>query len=362
MLSDAEILALHRAIVEIPSVSGDEGALADYLQRFLGERGVAARRLGSSLLALAGEGPVLLFDTHLDTVPRGAGWSREPFRAESADGKVYGLGANDAKAAVAAMTAAFLELAREPLPFTLALALVEGEETRGEGTQRVLAELASEARPLLGALVGEPTGLDVAIAQKGLLLLELVAHGTACHAAHAAALGATNAALVLARDLVRLADLDLGTPHPELGPTTLQPTIVRAGEVHNAVPGEATAVLDVRTVPGETHREIAARIAAAVASEVRIRSERLQPRAIDPGSPLVRAALAARPAARLYGSPTLSDWARIEGPAIKCGPGASERSHTADEHVLETEILAGVKFYAAFARALAESTRRPAGG
>ena len=346
-----ELLALHREIVATPSVSGEEGPLADLLAARLAARGVRAERHGGSLLAVAGEGPLLLLDTHLDTVPPAPGWRRDPFAAAVEGGRVYGLGSNDAKAAVAAMTAAFTALAAEPLPFALGLALVEGEETRGTGTQRVLAELAARRRTLLGAVIGEPTGLDVAIAQKGLLLLELVARGDSCHAAHAAALGARNAALVLARDLVALAGAELAPPHPLLGPTTLQPTVLRAGEARNVVPGEARAVLDVRTTPEASHAELAERVRGLVASEVEVRSERLVPRQTDEGSWLVRAALAARPAARVYGSPTLSDMVYMEGvPAIKVGPGASERSHTADEWVGEDEVVAGAAFYVGLVR------------
>jgi acetylornithine deacetylase len=267
------------------------------------------------------------------------------------DGRVHGLGSNDAKASVAAMTAAFLALAQEPLPFALGLALVEGEETRGVGTQRALAELAGREAVLLGAVFGEPTQLDVATSQKGLLVLELVACGDGCHAAHAESLGAENAALVLARDLLALASAELAPHHPRLGPTTVQPTVVRAGEARNVVPAEATAVLDVRTTPAASHDEVVARVRARVASEVRVLSSRLEPRETAEDALVVRAARMARPAAKLYGSPTLSDLVHVTGaPAIKCGPGASERSHTADEWIGEDEVIAGADFYVAFVR------------
>ena len=131
-----DVLALHREIVAIPSVSGSEAALAGWLETYLREHGARPERLGDTLLAFAGEPvaegrPLLLLDTHIDTVPPGEGWTRDPHAVESIDGRVLGLGSNDAKASVAAMTAAFLALANEPLPFTLGLALVEAEETRG---------------------------------------------------------------------------------------------------------------------------------------------------------------------------------------------------------------------------------------
>jgi len=357
MLPDREILALHRAITAIPSVSGQEVALADFLGALLRRNGVAVTRLGplgASLLATVGEGPLVLFDTHLDTVPPAPGWTRDPWDVQAVDGRVHGLGANDAKASVAAMTAAFLAFREAALPFTLALALVEGEETRGTGTEAVLAELDRRGTPPTAAVVGEPTGLDLAVAQKGLLVLELVARGDACHAAHAAALGAANAARRLAHDLVALEGVDFGPPHPYLGAVTLEPTRLQAGTARNVVPGEAMAVLDVRTTPAVEPREVVERVRRAVTSEVRVLSDRLRPRETPAESPLVEAAREARPAARLFGSATLSDMVFLQGiPALKCGPGRSERSHTPDEFVLESEVLEGARFYARLVRACA---------
>lgn len=355
MLPEREILALHRAITAIRSVSGEEAGLAGFLGDFLERNRIPAERIGNSLLVTLGRGPLLLLDTHLDTVPPAPGWTRDPWDVQSLDGRVYGLGANDAKASVAAMTVAFLAFREADLPFTLALALVEGEETRGAGTEAVLAELARRGTPPAAAVVGEPTGLDIAVAQKGLMVLELVAHGEACHAANAAALGARNAARLLAHDLVALEKVDFGPPHPKLGPITLEPTQLRAGTARNVVPGEAAAVLDVRITPSFSRREVVERIERAVSGEVRVLSDRLVPRETPESAPLVDAARQARPGARLFGSSTLSDMVFMEGiPALKCGPGRTERSHTPDEYVLESEILEGVRFYARLVRAYAE--------
>lgn len=355
MLPPREILALHRKIVEIPSVSGSEAELAGFLEARLRRRGVRPVRVGESLLALHGEGPVFLFDTHLDTVPPAPGWTRDPWKAGEADGRIVGLGSNDAKASVVAMVAAFLAFLEAELPFTLALALVEGEETRGTGTQAVLAELQRRGLLLEAAVIGEPTGLDVAVAQKGLMVLELVAQGQACHAANAAALGAPNAARRLAHDLVSLEDVDFGPPHEHLGPITLEPTQVQAGTARNVVPGEATAVLDVRTTPALSRQEVVRRIRERVQGEVRVLSDRLLPRETATDAPLVAAARRVRPHARVFGSATLSDMVFLNGtPAIKCGPGRSERSHTPDEYVLEEEILDGARFYTRLIGAYAE--------
>lgn len=363
-LSAAELLELHARLVEIPSLSGEEGAIADFAAGYLAARGARVERLGGSLLALAGGGPLLLFDSHLDTVPAVPGWRRAPFAATREQGRVYGLGANDAKASVAAMTAAFLELARAPLGVTLALALVAEEETRSRGTCDVLDALAARGLPIAGAVFGEPTGLDLAVAQKGLLVLELTARGRAAHAAHARALGAPNAALLLARDLIALERLELAPEHAELGATTLEPTVVRAGEARNVVPAEASAILDLRATPNVAPEALVARVRAAVAGEVHVVSDRFAPRETPPGSPLLAAACEARPEARRFGSSTLSDWALLPAstPGIKVGPGRSERSHTPDEFVEEAEILDGARFYAALARAFARRVATPARG
>jgi len=359
-LDDAGLLALHRELVATPSVSGEERAAADLVAARLaahGGAGVRIERLGASgatLLALAGDGPLLVLDSHLDTVPEVPGWTRPPFAATVEDGRVYGVGANDAKASVAAMLAAFVALAGEPCGLTVGLALVAEEETRSQGTRDVLDRLAAEEREIAAAIVGEPTGLDLAVAQKGLLILELRAAGDAAHAAHARALGARNAAFRLARDLVALAELELAPGHPLLGATTLEATVLRAGTARNVVPAEASAVLDVRTTPGTTPEEIVTRLGRAVTGEIVVRSDRFAPRRTVEGA-LLAAAIAVRPEARRYGSATLSDWALLppDLPAIKVGPGRSERSHTPDEFVLESEIVDGARFYEAVARQLA---------
>jgi acetylornithine deacetylase len=342
----SEVLDLHRALVRTRSVSGEEEVAAALVASWLDARGVRCEHLGRTVLARVGppEGPALRLDSHLDTVPPASGWSRDPWGAERAEGKVFGLGANDAKASVAAMAAAVASSRDAAIPVWLAL--VEGEETRGEGTSKTLAELGRRGVELAGAVFGEPTGLDIAVAQKGLLILELTARGDSCHAAHAARLGATNALRVLARDLVALEQIDLGPADPDLGLTTLEPTQASAGIAHNVLPATARAVLDLRTVPALPHDAVVARVRAAVASEVTVRSDRLRPRSTDVSARVVRAARGARPEARLFGSATLSDLALLDSvPAIKCGPGVSERSHTADEFVLEDEVLAGERFY-----------------
>ena len=357
-LSREALLALHRDLVATPSVSGDEVASVALLCSFLQDHGATVERVGGSLVAWTGKAPVngdvesvplVVLNTHVDTVPPAPGWTREPYRAASEAGKVFGLGANDAKASVAAMLGAFLAVSEVDLPFALALMLVRGEETKSVGTAEVVAEFNRRGLVPAMAVVGEPTGLDFAVAQKGLLVLELVARGEAAHAAHARTLGARNAIVALARDLAAIAALsvqDGGPLDPYLGRATVEPTVVSGGSARNVVPAEARAVLDCRTVPAEPPEALLARLRAVVESELVVLSDRLVPVATDASSALVAAALRARPEAQLYGSATLSDLTFFRGvPAVKVGPGRSERSHRPDEFVLEDEIVAGAQFY-----------------
>lgn len=361
-MTDEEVLELHGQLVAIPSVSGEERRLADWLTDYLKAAGAPVQRVGDSLLVCWGEGPVLCLNSHLDTVPPVEGWSRPPFEPTRENGRVFGLGSNDAKASVAAMIAAGLELGGQAaeLGVTVALMLVAGEETGGGGTEETLQVLEGEWGRPVAVVVGEPTSLDVAHAQKGLVVVELRARGEASHAAHGA--NKRNAIFMLAHDLVVLEGLELGPPDPALGPITALPTVVAGGRARNAVPAEATCVVDVRVNPEPSPEEVVSRLAAALSSEVVVLSARLRPYATPPGHPLVRAALAARPQARLVASRTVSDLVHFVGvPGIKAGPGESRRSHTADEYVEEWEILAAVNFYKELGRRWAELLRQGVG-
>ncbi len=350
MMDDREVLALHRQMVGTPSVSGNEGLLASFVADYLSRHGVEVSRLGDNLYAVAGErGPLVCLNSHLDTVPPAPGWSKPSAAATVLDGKVFGLGANDAKASVAAMMAAFLRLRAlgSQLSCRVLLTLVIAEETGGNGTAALVPHLASQALTPDAVIVGEPTGLDIAISQKGLLIVELIEHGRACHAAHARALGAENALRLLAHDMAALDALGLSSlPHPELGPVTLEPTMVSGGTARNVLPASASCIYDIRTNPQPDHERLVAKLSRAVCGEVKVLSNRLRPCAIDRAHPLVRAGLVARPEARLFGSRAVSDLVFFSGiPGIKVGPGDTERSHIPDEFVFEDEIIAGAGFY-----------------
>jgi acetylornithine deacetylase len=355
-VNDQDLLKFHREIVAIPSESHREKALCDFLERWLAEHGAVPVRAGNNVYAVAGErGPLLCFNSHFDTVDAAAGWTRPPHEPAVEGGRVFGLGSNDAKASVAAMTAAFLRWRESAATagIRLVLALVCEEETGGEGAELLVPELVRRGLKPDAAVVGEPTGLEVAVAQKGLLIVEVERKGRACHAAHAKALGVRNPIVDLAADLLALGKVDLGPPHPLLGEATMEPTVLAAGSARNSVPGEATCILDLRTNPDRSHEDLVARL-RKTGAQIRVVSDRLRPYAIEAIAPIVGAARRARPEASLIGSRGVSDlvfFAAAGVPTVKVGPGRTERSHTADEFVLESEILDGARFYERLARA-----------
>lgn len=342
-MTNAEILALHRDLVGIKSLSHEEREIANWAYEYLKAKGAKVWRVGDNVLAQKGSGPKLLLNTHLDTVPPTESWARDPWTVSIEDGRVFGLGSNDAKASAAAMIAAFINGG----PCQVILMLACEEETGGKGTEIAWPWLQEELGWTPdGVVVGEPTELQIGISQKGLLSVDLVVTGTACHSANADSLGFRNAAYALAEDLLKLESLDFGFRHPYLGKTTLQPTVLSGSTARNQTPGAARAALDIRSVPGRSHEELLEWLRSQVQGEIEVRSDRLEPYSCPEDAWIVQAAKLARPESIPFGSSAMSDQVFFQGvSAIKCGPGVSSRSHTADEYVLESEILAGAEFY-----------------
>jgi acetylornithine deacetylase len=250
---------------------------------------------------------------------------------------------------VAAMLTAAADLAAAggPARGELVVVLGYGEETKNTSMPRAVALHG----PFDAAVVGEPTNLDIAVAQRGLMMVDLVAKGDQRHAGYASEGGFTNSVSVLAADLLALPTLAQTRPHPVLGHPTLTATMVEAGVSRNVTPPSAKAVLDIRSTPMWTHQELGAELKKHLRSEVIVTSERLVPCETPANSPLLAAALRARPGAKSFGSPTCSDWVFVrDADAIKCGPGTSRRSHTADEYVDLPEVTAARAFYARLAK------------
>lgn len=333
---------LLREVVRIPSESRQEDAVVARLESAMLELGMAPKVSGRNLTALldGGDGPLLLLNSHTDTVPVGQGWTRDPLKADIEDGRIYGRGSNDAKGCLVAMLIAAKKAfaTNAPKGKVLIAASCE-EEVLGQGLEVLLPTLP---RPD-AAVVGEPTGLKAAVAQKGLLLIEIIAKGRSAHAAHG---GGVNAVEAAARDVLALSKIRFDREHPALGATTLHVTQISGGDRHNVIPDRCKLVVDIRTTPSVSPDEIIALVKRAVEGEVVIRSNRLGSVETDPAHPVVQAALAANPSGRAYGSPTLSDWVFLKGiPTVKAGPGDSKRSHTPDEYLEVAELEAGVDFY-----------------
>jgi acetylornithine deacetylase len=323
----ADARALLHDLVAARSPSREEGPAVEVLEAW--GRGFSPLRRDRNLAFLRDSGrpgPTLLLCSHTDTVPASAAWTRPPWTPTEEDGRLYGLGANDAKGCVAAMATAFATATLRA--GRLLFAPVCEEETGRGGLEAFLPELPA----FDAAIVGEPTGLDLAVAQNGLLVLDNVVHGRAGHAARPHL--ADNPIYGLARDVLALEGLVLERVHPIAGRTTLAVTVVKAGERHNVIPDRATYTVDLRTTAAYTHAELVEIVRAAVRGEVGVRSDRFRPVATPADAWILACARAARPTAKLFSSPTLSDWAHLPGvPAVKWGPGLSEVSHTADEWV-----------------------------
>jgi acetylornithine deacetylase len=353
-VNSSDPAGLLRELVAIESPSGSEGAAADFACARLAAAGLEVERLGHSVLArlVRGRGPRVLFNSHLDTVPVGEGWSVPPIGNDWKDGRLYGRGSNDAKASVAAMICAFEELAARPgdVAGELLLALTHCEETTNAGMGAVVARLGLET--IHGGVTGEPTGLSVVRAQSGLVVLRAEWTGRSCHAAHVARVGHDNAMLRAAGEIVACAPyLTLEPEHELLGVSTIAPTVLHAGTRHNVVPDCAEALFDARLAPPHDGESARAAVAERLPSaRVSIHSERLKPVETAADHPFVREACRAAGAPGPVGSSTLSDMALLRGiPAVKCGPGQTARSHTPDEFVLLSELEAGRAFYRAFA-------------
>jgi len=349
-------MKLLRELVAIPSVSGDEAAVAALVEEETGGWGLDPHRDDFSVqVVVEGRrpGPTLALVSHLDVVPAGEGWTRDPFTPTLEGGRLYGRGSGDAKASVAAMLCAAHDLhARGGVERgRLLVVLGYGEETKHTTMPRAVAAAGS----IDAAVIGEPTNLNFATAQRGLMMVDLCAEGNQRHAGYASSDGEgdfTNAILVLAADVLKLNGLFVSRRHPVLGHTTVTPTMLDGGVGRNVTPPFARAVLDIRSTPDWSHEEIAEALRRELASQVIVTSSRLVPCETPAGSRLLAAAQRVRPSSSTFGSPTCSDWVFLRHTdAVKCGPGTSRRSHTPDEYVDLPEVSAARAFYAELARA-----------
>ncbi len=339
----AEAVELLRALVKVPSPSREEAETAGLLERWLAGRGIeGVRRSGNNVWVrnrhYDRRKPTVLLCSHHDTVRPTSAWTRDPYDGALEGGKVWGLGSNDAGASVVAMAAAFEHFYEaEGLGRNLVLALVAEEEISGAGGVRsILGELGE----LEFAVVGEPTGMRMAVAEKGLMVLDCVAKGRAGHAARDEGDNAIYRAIsdiewIRGHKFERVSEL--------FGEVKASVTMIEAGTAHNVVPAECRFVVDVRVTEKYTNEEVLEEIRAGVGSEVVPRSMHLRPSSISVEHPVV---VAGRELGmETFGSPTTSDQVALDIPSVKVGPGKSERSHGADEYVEVAEVVQGVEMY-----------------
>ena len=281
--------------------------------------------------------PTVLLNAHIDTVKPVAGWQHDPFTPALEGDRLYGLGCNDCGGGLMALLQAFMLLNEEALPFNLVyLASCEEEVSGKQGIESVL--------PLLPeidfAIVGEPTGMQPAIAEKGLMVIDAIAHGKAGHAARNEG---DNAIYHAMKDILWLSEWQFPKQTALLGPVKQTVTIVNAGTQHNVIPDSCTFTIDVRSNECYTNEEIFTFFQEHLTSELKARSFRLSSSRIDESHPFVQACI--REGLKPFGSPTLSDQALMRFPSLKLGPGESSRSHTADEYIKISEIDDAISLY-----------------
>ncbi len=343
MIQESALELLCR-LIEVPSISREETAAADLLQAYMADRlRLPVQRQGNNLWSVApvcsADKPTLLLNAHIDTVRPVAGWQRNPFKAQREGDRVYGLGSNDDGASLVSLLHVFAELRDKPTAYNLVFLASAEEEVSGRGgIESILPQLPK----IDVALVGEPTGMQPAIAEKGLMVLDVTAHGTSGHAARDEG---DNAIYHAIDDMQWFRSYRWEKVSPLLGPVKMSVTILSAGTQHNVIPDTCTFTVDVRSNELYTNRELYDEICRHVRSEVKARSFRLGSSRIGEDHPLVQRikALGGQP----FGSPTLSDQALMSFPSLKMGPGQSSRSHTADEYIEVSEIQQAIEFYTA---------------
>lgn len=336
-----EAVELLQELIRTPSISRDEKAAADVLQRKIKEWKLPCKRLGNNLIIakrLYKKKPTLLLNAHIDTVKPVATWTRTPFEPTIEDGKLYGLGANDCGGGLVSLLQAYRILSeQEDTPYNIIYVASCEEEVSGQnGFSLVLPTLPA----IDVAIVGEPTGMQPAIAEKGLMVIDGVAHGKSGHAARNEGVNAINEAL---DDLLWLRNYRFRKVSPLLGETKATVTVVHAGTQHNVVPDKLEFIIDVRTNEYYQNEYVFAFLQKHMKSELKARSFRLHSSFIPEDHPLVKKCKRMRMTP--FGSPTLSDQALMPFPSLKLGPGESCRSHSADEFIGIEEIDKAIKTY-----------------
>lgn len=335
-------IALLQDLIRLESFSGAEDRTAARIEEWFSSYEIPFQRKDNNIWATNKhfdiQKPTLLLNSHHDTVHPNQGYTRNPYSPDIEDGKLYGLGSNDAGGALVSLIACFTHFYnQENLDYNLLMVASAEEESAGKKSLRYLIP---DLPKIDVAIVGEPTLMDLAIAEKGLVVFDLSLKGTASHAAHP---NEDNPLMKLPKLLKAIEELEFDKVSPLLGPVKATLTQVNAGSQHNVVPSEVNMVLDVRVNECYSNKEIEQIIKSSLDCEVKARSLRLRSSSINPDHPLVKAGITL--GKKTYGSPTLSDQAGLDCPSLKLGPGDSTRSHSANEFIFVREIEEGITFY-----------------
>ena len=347
-----EAIELLKQLIATPSFSKEEHNTARAIEYFFRRKGVRWHRYLNNVWAYNAHfdamKPTILLNSHHDTVKPNAGYTRDPFGPVVEDGKLYGLGSNDAGGCLVSLIATFLYFCDGPnLRYNLVVAATAEEEI--SGANGIEALLVNEqfnypfhnTSKIEGAIVGEPTQMQMAVAERGLMVLDCKAHGRSGHAARNEG---DNAIYKAMKDIEWFSSYHFDRVSDLIGPVKMSVTSINTeNKAHNVVPSECSFIVDARINELYSFEEILDTINANVQSEVKPRSTRLRSTAIALEHPLVKAGLEL--GRTYYGSPTTSDKALMAFPALKMGPGDSARSHTADEFIYVDEIKEGIDLY-----------------
>lgn len=346
-----EAVLLLKEMIAIPSTSFNEDAVCSYISRWMDERGIDHERIGNNIIAehiCDPAAPTLMLCAHIDTVEACEGYSFNPYGPEvCTDGLVQGLGSNDDGASVVSMIAAY----RANQNKNLVLVLTCEEERSGKDGMtglwgnRICARKDAKdgCTPVDFAIVGEPTGMKAAIAERGLLVIDAVAEGVSGHAARNEGV---NALYIALEDIQALRNHIFKKVSSRMGKVNLNVTQINAGTTHNVIPDRCSFVIDIRPTEQYTNQEILNELQAICKSKLTPRNLLNQSSATFEDSPLQK--VAEELDIETFSSPTTSDWMRISCDAIKMGPGDSARSHKKDEYVTVEEISEGIKTYIEF--------------
>jgi acetylornithine deacetylase len=336
-----DALSLLKELIETPSLSKQENYTADIIQQFLESEGIPLQKSGNNIWAFNryfdASKPSILLNSHHDTVKPNSGYTKDPFQAIEEDGKLFGLGSNDAGGCLVSLIAAFRHFHNKEIPYNLFIAATAEEEISGaNGIESILGQLPEFEL----AIVGEPTLMQMAVAEKGLMVIDATVNGKAGHAAREEGVNAIYEALA---DLNTIKDFQFNKISPFLGKTKATATIIQAGTQHNVIPDTCQYTLDVRVTDSYTLDEVLEELQNVLNADLKPRSKRLNSSKVPEGHKILNIADAL--GLEQYGSPTLSDQALIPYPSVKIGPGDSARSHTPDEYIYLEEIKNGIEGY-----------------